>query len=453
MPSFFKKLSKNPIKVITAPLREVAKHIPVVGRPVDKLLRETARVIDKSAIGAFNTVTGKAKINKQAEQQIQKCQNEFAKLKNNSLKNLDRSYQENLTEIQQIIQEIENEKTRLLAELNSGVAEMHAQEITALEIDLSGAREAEQAVISKKAEWLQQIEILERQSEGQLAVLAEEINARYAPLLEQCDNNLEALRQQEQAMSGEYENRRAVIIAKYNEQLDSTINQIEEHKKKAKKKATRNFMLSVASYAVAEVVTLPIAGTLGVSSKAGIAMTQTVTSATCNALITRKLEQLPLEVLKGEATKRLIGISNVQVTNILNNMSGVGLNFFEEAIVAGVSTGSVKTIVQGGKPLDNIVTAVASKCIGAVMADQLPRCEPLLFQGLNSVLLGGFKAAIAGQDLVPAAIAEGLHTYIKGTAKEGVENLVDHLKTIVDKDDLDSFADDKININKPKIVI
>lgn len=481
MPSLLKKIIKNPVKTLTGPLREAVKHVPVVGHVADNVLRGAAMAIDHTTVGGIlgmaidathvtedlvnhgvNIVTGKSKIQEQAEQQVQQYKKDFERLKQDSLKNLELGYQNNLQEIHRTIQNIENEKERLLINLATELEDLHIQEIRELDADLVVAQAAERAIILERENGLERMQLLERQGEEQFVAFVAEINARYEPLLQQCDNDLNAIRQQEQAMSLEYDNQRHSIIDQYNSQLDNIIKSIEDHKKKATRRATRDFAITVASTAVAGAVAPQIATALGISSKVGVAMVQAATASTVHSVATGQIEQLPAALLKNTATKGLIAISSVGASNVVNNIGESKLGSLGNAVVVGAAVGSANTIMQGGNILGNIATSIAGESAGVVISEQSSICDKPSRDGMQGAVVGGVKAVIAGENIATGALVDGVREYITGVATVEIASVASYTNQQsmsleqqnkcsddLPESDKTSKSIDKINVKKP----
>ena len=372
MPSFLKKLIKHPVKVITAPIREVVKHVPLVGHSADKVLREAARVVDNTAGAAVNLVgevvdlvgdmahdtvdivTGKSKIKKQAEQQIQKSKIEFDRMKNNSLNDLDISYQESLQEIQVVMQNIEAEKQRLL---DQKAVDLEVNYDQAMQLLITGSAVAEDTtrlLTAARDDGMQSIETLDQQFQEQMLAFAEEINARYQPLLEQCDNDLQAITAYEQAMALEYENQYGSIVAQYNSQLQAIVSNIQERKKKAIKKANINFAITVGSSIVAGVVAPKIVAALQIQTKVGAAMVNATTFSTVNSIATGQVAQLPSIVLKNTLTSGALAITGLNTAFIGREEITTSSQQVLQQLAQTASVAGLRAAVLG----ENIVGAV-----------------------------------------------------------------------------------------------
>ncbi len=383
MPSFLKKLIKHPVKVITAPIREVVKHVPLVGHSADKVLREAARVVDNTAGAAVNLVgevvdlvgdmahdtvdivTGKSKIKKQAEQQIQKSKIEFDRMKNNSLNDLDISYQESLQEIQVVMQNIEAEKQRLL---DQKAVDLEVNYDQAMQLLITGSAVAEDAtrlLTAARDDGMQSIETLDQQFQEQMLAFAEEINARYQPLLEQCDNDLQAITAYEQAMALEYENQYGSIVAQYNSQLQDIISNIQERKKKAIKKANINFAITVGSSIVARVVAPKIVAALQIQTKVGAAMVNATTFSTVNSIATGQIARLPSIVLKNTLTSGALAITGLDTAFIGREEIATSSQQGLQQLAQTASVAGVRAAVLG----ENIVGAVIAAGLQEGMID------------------------------------------------------------------------------------
>lgn len=383
MPSFLKKLIKHPVKVITAPIREVVKHVPLVGHSADKVLREAARVVDNTAGAAVNLVgevvdlvgdmahdtvdivTGKSKIKKQAEQQIQKSKIEFDRMKNNSLNDLDISYQESLQEIQVVMQNIEAEKQRLL---DQKAVDLEVNYDQAMQLLITGSAVAEDAtrlLTAARDDGMQSIETLDQQFQEQMLAFAEEINARYQPLLEQCDNDLQAITAYEQAMALEYENQYGSIVAQYNSQLQDIISNIQERKKKAIKKANINFAITVGSSIVSRVVAPKIVAALQIQTKVGAAMVNATTFSTVNSIATGQIARLPSIVLKNTLTSGALAITGLDTAFIGREEIATSSQQGLQQLAQTASVAGVRAAVLG----ENIVGAVIAAGLQEGMID------------------------------------------------------------------------------------
>ncbi len=380
---FFKKLIRHPIKTTTAPIREVVKHVPVVGHTADKALRETARVVDNVAHvaneivrDAVDTVSGKSKIKEQADLQIEQCRAEFANLKSNSLMELENVYQENLIEIQLVIQNMENEKNRLLANKTEDLEELNIEEIRGLEADLVIAQQAIQAIAMERENGIQIMETIERQHQEQLRGFVAEVTARYEPLLQRCEHDLNINKQHEQEISLEYNKQRVFIANQYDAKLNEIVRQIEEQKKKACKRVTRNFAISVASMAVAKVAAPKLASALSINNKVGAVMIHAATASTVNAIATNQTKQLPAALLGNVVTSGLITASMVD-------------KFVDKSVL-------------GKLTIEN----------------------QALKEGLRRAIVGGMEAVAVGENIAATGVGRGLHAYATSVAASGIQAIL-----------------------------
>jgi hypothetical protein len=338
--------------------------VPVVGKVVREIARigdQIIKVPEKVVHKAVNDISGRTKIKKKAEEQQAQQRSNINEAKQRTLATLSTQYQQCLSEISNSKTIIANRLTNIIAdkhaainsistarsavlannnnlatdELNNVIQILDQQandlltqlveEIRELEHDLLQINQLESNIETDQQEAPRVLAELTQQLQTRLDTMIAAIEEKYNNLAEQQQSELTSSETEEHRIESEYLAEQNEINNRYNAHLNAVLHNIESWKKQASRRATRHFAINIASNIAANLIAPGISSAIGVTSKLGGALVQSVSCTTIDSIATGKMKHLPRSILKNAVTSGVTTIVQSGLEELLTPSNSNGL--------------------------------------------------------------------------------------------------------------------------------